>query len=821
MIYRFSEFKLDPSLRELRAGGVRRDVEPKTFDLLVYLLENRDRAVSKDEILEAVWPRQIVTDTALTRAIMKARRAVADDAATQAVIRTVHGHGYRFVADVQSAAPPEMPPESPPAPGGAVEGPPRLSLKAVAAGILAVIVGAAALWWLAGDEAPIEAEGSVAVLPVDNRSGDVDTDWTRLGLMSLMQRMLEEGGVDVVSDRSVLGALGDEAVDEPPDVEQSALLRQRTGAAQLLYTSLARDGGLFRLSAVLQHADGRSTRRVIVGKAPAELAADMAGLFATLLEGQDLRRAGRFAKTSTDPFVNELYARALDLELAGKPAEARTLFQLAAEQQPELFWLRYEIALCTRDLREWDEATRQFDALYEEARNGDDPRAMIVTLNSHGVMELTRNRYDAADELFSAADETASRHGLPSDRAAVQVNLALIATRRGRFDEADGHFEAALDAWQEAETDPPPIFLNNYAGHLLRQGQLEEARRFSERAVDGFRVMGHRRFEAPSLNRLGRILRRLGDLEASLARHREAQTIYRELGNLRGELSAAGGLTTTYRASGDLSRATLTAEDALERAADTDDDLVIADTLMRMGQVTADAGRQIDAIDYFNRALALFGPLGDDAGIYGARSAVATAYLDDGNPARAQALVRALLAEAEEAGQTARVARLGVLAGRIEEALGNESEALTLYRESLASARERGDLALLPSAAVRLGELELRRGNIDVALSLAEEARPYGRIDRDLLRFEVRLALAAGDGERAMELLSRLRDLALETWSDDDQTLLELARSTGSAGFAQPCDSSRPNSILMQRSITTSTPALRARSAASSCTTPI
>lgn len=98
MIYRFGNFELDDSARELRRGGAVVETEPKAFDVLAYLLAHRDRAVTKDELLENVWPRQIVTETALTRAVMKARRAVGDDSGRQAVIRTVHGHGYRFIA---------------------------------------------------------------------------------------------------------------------------------------------------------------------------------------------------------------------------------------------------------------------------------------------------------------------------------------------------------------------------------------------------------------------------------------------------------------------------------------------------------------------------------------------------------------------------------------------------------------------------------------------------------------------------------------------------------------------------------------------------
>ena len=103
--FEFGDFFLDPAQRELRSGGQAVEIEPRVFDLLVYLVLNRDRAVDKGELQDAVWPGVIVTETALTRAVMKARKAVKDDASTQSVIKTLHGHGYRFVAELKQAPP--------------------------------------------------------------------------------------------------------------------------------------------------------------------------------------------------------------------------------------------------------------------------------------------------------------------------------------------------------------------------------------------------------------------------------------------------------------------------------------------------------------------------------------------------------------------------------------------------------------------------------------------------------------------------------------------------------------------------------------------
>ncbi len=102
--HRFGDCELDLARRELRVGGQSQDLEPKVFDLLAYLLESRDRVVSHDELMDALWPEVIVTEAALARTIMKARKAVGDDARRQAVIKTLSKRGYRFVAELETAA---------------------------------------------------------------------------------------------------------------------------------------------------------------------------------------------------------------------------------------------------------------------------------------------------------------------------------------------------------------------------------------------------------------------------------------------------------------------------------------------------------------------------------------------------------------------------------------------------------------------------------------------------------------------------------------------------------------------------------------------
>jgi len=100
LIFRFEDYALNTQLRELRHGPVLRLVEPQVFDLLEYLIRNRRRVVSKDDVLEAVWHGRIVSEATLYTRINAARRAVGDTGTEQRLICTLRTKGFRFVGAV-------------------------------------------------------------------------------------------------------------------------------------------------------------------------------------------------------------------------------------------------------------------------------------------------------------------------------------------------------------------------------------------------------------------------------------------------------------------------------------------------------------------------------------------------------------------------------------------------------------------------------------------------------------------------------------------------------------------------------------------------
>lgn len=106
MRYRFGDFELDTERYELRRAGEAIAAEPKVLELLAYLVAERERVVSKEELLDRVWHGKIVGDAALSRAVREARRALGDPASASTWIRTVYGRGFAFVGEATAVEAP-------------------------------------------------------------------------------------------------------------------------------------------------------------------------------------------------------------------------------------------------------------------------------------------------------------------------------------------------------------------------------------------------------------------------------------------------------------------------------------------------------------------------------------------------------------------------------------------------------------------------------------------------------------------------------------------------------------------------------------------
>ena len=110
--FRFDDVVVRPDVFSVEKSGQVVALEPKSIRLLIYLIENRPRAIRKEELLDKIWQDSAVTDNALTRVVAQLRKALGDDAKVARYIETVPTLGYRFIAEISVSGPPIAPPVS-------------------------------------------------------------------------------------------------------------------------------------------------------------------------------------------------------------------------------------------------------------------------------------------------------------------------------------------------------------------------------------------------------------------------------------------------------------------------------------------------------------------------------------------------------------------------------------------------------------------------------------------------------------------------------------------------------------------------------------
>ena len=209
VVLEFGDYRLDIARRELRRDGDLITLEPKVFDLLAFLVQNRDRVVSKDDLLQAVWGGRIVSESALTTRINAVRRVLGDDGTSQQLVRTFTRKGIRFIGGVTEVSDSIVPP------------PHDASSRLSTAG-----------------EKP-----SIAVLPFTNMSGDPEQEYFADGMVEEITTAMSRLPWPVIARNSSFTYRG-----RAVDVRQVA---RELGVRYVLEGSVRKAGNRVRIAAQL------------------------------------------------------------------------------------------------------------------------------------------------------------------------------------------------------------------------------------------------------------------------------------------------------------------------------------------------------------------------------------------------------------------------------------------------------------------------------------------------------------------------------------------------------------------------------------------
>jgi TolB-like protein/DNA-binding winged helix-turn-helix (wHTH) protein len=244
MKYRFAEFEIDLSRQELFRLGEPVHIEPQVFDLIVHLVRNHDRIVSKDELIEAIWNGRIISEAALSSRINGARRALGDIGNEQAFIRTLHKRGFRFVGHVQAI-------NAPQADVGTAR---HVTDDAIArARVVSVSAEVSRLGDIVSEsvKAEVTTRPSIAVIPFGNMSDDSENDYFSYGLTEDIIRLLARNRwLSVISRHSTVAFQG--------RVVDAREVGEQLGVRYVMVGSVRKNREVVRITAELvRAADGK------------------------------------------------------------------------------------------------------------------------------------------------------------------------------------------------------------------------------------------------------------------------------------------------------------------------------------------------------------------------------------------------------------------------------------------------------------------------------------------------------------------------------------------------------------------------------------
>lgn len=793
--YRFGRFLLIPAAHELWKDGSLCHTSPLVFGCLVYLLEQRQRMVGRDELVSAIWGRVDVADQQVRQLVQRARQTVDDDAKRQEVIRTVSGSGYRWVMAVETVeaplepASPTAPPadETPPsdaAPQAAVEAPlpaagtdtpPENEAPGVAASPirnsgrfpLRSAIFAASLAFLAATavllffqargnrqpERPAKAAvapHAVAVLPFDV-SGPDEAGWARLGAMDLVAQRLRSAGMPVPPSDSIVAAV--HAVGEPNTPEHLARLRETLGAATLVQGTVAKSAGgwMVDLSAVAE--DG--LRRAAQAERPdaMEAARDAADLLLAALG--ETAPAGEIGRDDLD----RLLQRARAALLGNQIDAARSILAGAPEalrSDPRLRVLGAQLDQRAGRLAESEASLR---TLLADPAIETDAETHADALTTLGYLELNRNDCAAAERNFDAALGALKVHDSGRYGSILSTRAAALACL-DRPDAAVKDLSAAGPLLDAAGDRLGRAKLNNHFGAVeLYRGRPAQAAAYLRTALAIHRSFGAVDGARADLGLLSMAYAYLRQWPAALEAS-ESLWALREHVRDAGALASMAGLrarvlirTGSYRE----------AETLLQSLETNRPEGLHAPFALEYHEARAELawarGEPAQAIAAVDAAWKILPPaqMRDDEDLYTILLRQRAAF-SLGQPAPDET---ALGLQANVSGSAAPVPLLVARAER-DGRLGRTSEAEAAFRQAMANAESRDVPAVTVLAADAYARWLLTRQRIDEARAVAGRIAPWADRDFDSAMLQVAVSHAAGHSVALSGALRRAKALAGE-----------------------------------------------------------
>jgi len=763
-------FCVRPQARELDVGGVLVSIERRAFDVLVYLMRNADRVVDKDELLREVWGGRPVSESTIAQAVRRIRSVLEGE--SQEVITTVYGVGYRFVAPVHGLVPATVPHPVPL--DGSNAG--LFQRQWIAVPIIVLVLVVTLVAWMRS-QGPGDEALRIAVLPVQNETGDAQLDWVRLGVLPLIDSVLEDDGVRRVDTGQVLSTIRryPEAADP---VSQARVLRLNARADRVLVPRLFLADGGYRLE-VSRVGGSSETPDIALQGADIPVLAVAAGqtLSESLSRWQGSKRA-RSGLVTDDPFINEAFVRGLDARLRGQWEEAARYFDTVLAAAPELLDAKYHLALVTRRLGDWDYTDQLHAELMDAAREGNDPGMLATVQMASGNLAWRRGNKEDAERFYQQALTHFQEQGNANYVANALGNLGILAATRAEYDVAEERMRAALEHYRAVgDRFNEATVLKNIGNLQADQGRYADAERTLLESLEIRQQLELPVQIALTMSVLGDVEMARGLWAQALAHQQRVFDTAERHDSPIMAIQALSDISAALRRLGRLEEAVARAADAYARATELGSPTNQAFALLQQGRAELDRGRSSAAIELFERSARIYGDIDQPLGATLAGIARAGALLKAGRRDE----VEAWLSRIDEAASGSDIERLDAalegLRARLAEAEGDGKSALLYFERAYRSAQDLQIPIEIVDTGGRFGLALLKFGaererTIALAESLSDRADPSASALEFLARFH-----SETNPQRASALAERRRALVGEGWTAEDEAWLEALGS--------------------------------------------
>lgn len=445
--YRHGDYLILASQRQVLHRGHRIELEAKVFELIELLLDHRDVTLDKQDIVTALWGHRPVTDAALSQLVYKARRVFHDDGEHQAVIRTVYGRGLQWVAPVEVVqADKQESIVAAPVEAGTVPAQ-RRSRKGIAlTGVLVLALATLLSLVLVvkhDNASPAPPLPRIALLPIDNATGDHSEDWTTHGLPGLISSLLGSArGIDVIDPIQVANVW---TFTLPAGGNRIEHTRKITGAVILVTGHLRKLGDMYELALHVDRGAGHQDQNItLTGAEPGKLAVAAVPRIRQILhlKTQDEQK---LVAAPGDPYLAQTFARGMDAGARGRWSDARPYFALCAKEIPDFLPCRLRLGEAQDYTNQLAAGQRTLQDVLEAARKRSKLKIQAEALTLLAGIAKNQTAYLSALRQFKTAARLAKQVGDLGLQVSIAEGIADVAASMKRFGLAKRQLEHAND----------------------------------------------------------------------------------------------------------------------------------------------------------------------------------------------------------------------------------------------------------------------------------------------------------------------------------------------------------------------------------------